>query len=128
VGVTFLFVTHDQEEALSLSDRMAVMNGGLLEQVGSPQEIYQHPRTRFVASFLGAMNWIDGIGVRPEAIRVSREQGGRSAVVTESVFMGARVNLTARLDTGELVTAHAEGFRVGECVHLSWNPADELHL
>src|SRR6202049_3074276 len=63
VGVTFLFVTHDQEEALSLSDQIAVMNGGMVEQVGSPQEIYQRPRTRFVASFLGAMNWIGGGGV-----------------------------------------------------------------
>ncbi len=64
VGVTFLFVTHDQEEALSMSDQIAVMNGGALEQVGTPREIYAQPRTRFVADFLGAVNWIDGIGVR----------------------------------------------------------------
>ena len=66
-GVTFLFVTHDQEEALSLSDQMAVMNAGEIEQTGAPQELYQRPATRFVASFLGAMNWINGCGVRPEA-------------------------------------------------------------
>ncbi len=70
VGVTFLFVTHDQEEALSMSDQIAVMNAGALEQVGSPREIYCRPRTRFVADFLGAMNWIDGIGVRPEAVNI----------------------------------------------------------
>jgi ABC-type Fe3+/spermidine/putrescine transport system ATPase subunit len=71
-GVTFLFVTHDQEEALSLSDRMAVMNAGEIEQTGAPRELYQRPATRFVASFLGAMNWINGCGVRPEATRLSR--------------------------------------------------------
>ena len=71
VGVTFLFVTHDQEEALSMSDQIAVMNAGALEQVGTPREIYARPRTRFVADFLGAMNWIDGIGVRPEAVNIS---------------------------------------------------------
>src|SRR6266403_3143395 len=60
VGITFLFVTHDQEEALSLSDQIAVMNNGALEQVGSPQDIYLRPRTRFVAGFLGAVNWING--------------------------------------------------------------------
>src|SRR5579864_7813222 len=72
-GVTFLFVTHDQEEGLSLSDRMAVMNAGSIEQIGSAEEIYLRPRTRFVASFLGAMNWINGCGVRPEATRLSRQ-------------------------------------------------------
>src|SRR4051812_597002 len=71
VGTTFLFVTHDQEEALSLSDQIAVMNKGLLEQVGTPEDIYLRPCTRFVAGFLGAVNWIRGIGVRPEATRIS---------------------------------------------------------
>src|SRR5579872_223022 len=72
-GVAFLFVTHDQEEALSLSDRIGVMHQGALEQIGTPREIYQQPRTRFVASFLGAMNWIGGVGVRPECTRISSE-------------------------------------------------------
>ncbi len=63
VGVTFLFVTHDQEEALSMSDRIAVMNRGAVEQVGTPEEVYQRPKTRFVASFLGAMNWIGRRGI-----------------------------------------------------------------
>jgi ABC-type Fe3+/spermidine/putrescine transport system ATPase subunit len=84
VGVTFLFVTHDQEEALALSDSIAVMNRGAIEQVGSPREVYARPRTRFVASFLGAMNWIDGIGVRPEAVRLLRNLSG----TTEPVAAG----------------------------------------
>src|SRR5271154_4681772 len=70
VGITFLFVTHDQEEALSMSDRLGVMNKGRLEQVGTPEEIYLTPSTRFVASFLGAVNWIGDVGVRPEAMRI----------------------------------------------------------
>ena len=73
VGITFLFVTHDQEEALSMADRLGVMNGGELQQVGTPEEVYLRPRTRFVASFLGAINWISGIGVRPEAMRIAKQ-------------------------------------------------------
>jgi len=69
VGITFLFVTHDQEEAMSMSDSIAVMNQGRVEQVGTPEEVYLRPATRFVAGFLGAVNWIDGVGVRPEHIR-----------------------------------------------------------
>ena len=66
VGITFLLVTHDQEEALSMSDQLAVMNAGAIEQVGTPQDVYLRPATRFVAGFLGAVNWIDGVGLRPE--------------------------------------------------------------
>jgi spermidine/putrescine transport system ATP-binding protein len=70
---TFIFVTHDQEEALTLSDRIAVMNGGVVEQVGTAQEIYEYPRTPFVAKFIGSMNTIEGEvrEVRPDTIVVS---------------------------------------------------------
>jgi ABC-type Fe3+/spermidine/putrescine transport system ATPase subunit len=134
-GVTFLFVTHDQEEALSMSDQIAVMNRGQVEQVGTPQEIYQRPRTRFVASFLGAMNWIDGIGVRPEATRIARESpgnGARRAVVARSVFLGSAMHVEAKLEGGEAVIAEVPAsdcsFSEGESVHLWWNPSDELRL
>jgi len=60
LGITTIFVTHDQEEALSMSDRIVVMNDGAIEQVGSPSEIYNAPRTRFVASFVGTLNLLDG--------------------------------------------------------------------
>src|SRR6204780_4752403 len=73
VGITFLFVTHDQEEALSMSDLIAVMNRGAVEQVGTPQEVYRYPKTRFVANFLGVMNWMGSVGLRPEAVRISHE-------------------------------------------------------
>jgi spermidine/putrescine transport system ATP-binding protein len=59
LGTTFVYVTHDQEEALAMSDRIAVMNGGLVEQVGSPREIYEHPRTAFVADFIGSLNALE---------------------------------------------------------------------
>ncbi|MBQ7431989.1 MAG: ABC transporter ATP-binding protein [Lachnospiraceae bacterium] len=61
LGITFIYVTHDQEEALTMSDRIAVMNGGMLEQVGTPEEIYNHPRTRFVADFIGESNIMEGV-------------------------------------------------------------------
>ncbi len=140
VGITFLFVTHDQEEALSMSDHLAVMNGGKVEQTGSPEEVYRQPRTRFVASFLGAMNWIDGCGLRPEALRISRTASpdSRPAVVTGSTFLGPLAHVEARLKNGETCTAqistnqvstHDDApFRAGDCVHLSWNPADELRF
>src|SRR5262245_2127840 len=59
LGTTFVYVTHDQEEALAMSDRIAVMNGGRVEQIGSPREIYDHPRTAFVADFIGSLNALD---------------------------------------------------------------------
>jgi ABC-type Fe3+/spermidine/putrescine transport system ATPase subunit len=130
VGVAFLFVTHDQEEALAMSDQIAVMNAGVVEQVGTPEEIYQRPRTRFVASFLGAMNWIGNIGVRPECTRISNE--GRRAVVKRNVFLGSVVQIETVCDNGESITAQiAAGearFKEGDTVNLSWNPADELRF
>ena len=135
-GVTFLFVTHDQEEALSLSDRMAVMNAGAIEQVGTPQEIYQTPKTKFVASFLGLMNWIGSVGVRPECTRIGRElrdtggNGSRRGVVTRSVFLGSSIHVETRLENGDLalaqIPANGETYREGEAVHVWWNSNDEL--
>jgi ABC-type Fe3+/spermidine/putrescine transport system ATPase subunit len=133
VGITFLLVTHDQEEALSMSDCVAVMNNGRIEQTGAPEDVYLRPRTPFVAGFMGAVNWIGGIGLRPEATRVSRDPAPApsvSATVTGSVFLGASVHLIARLASGEEVTAQvprdAALFQPGEAVHLWWNPADEM--
>jgi ABC-type Fe3+/spermidine/putrescine transport system ATPase subunit len=135
VGVTFLLVTHDQEEALSLSDRVAVMNSGRIEQIGTPEEVYLRPRTRFVATFLGEINWIDGVGVRPEATRVdlgTAAEGVRSvpAVVTGTVFLGDRIQVQLRLSSGEEAKAQvpraAGPFRTGDSVHVSWHAVDEM--
>jgi ABC-type Fe3+/spermidine/putrescine transport system ATPase subunit len=134
VGVTFLFITHDQEEAMSMSDRIAVMNRGAVEQVGTPEEVYRRPKTRFVASFLGAMNWIGGVGLRPEALRIAREArtGSRKAVVSGSTFLGPASHVEAVLESGETctaqVTADCAPFQMGEEIHLWWNESDELRF
>jgi spermidine/putrescine transport system ATP-binding protein len=134
IGVTFVFVTHDQEEALSLSDNIALMHKGKLEQVGTPQDLYLRPKSRFVAGFLGAVNWVGDIGVRPEATRLSREareaKGGRQAVVSSTMFLGSSVHVEAKLASGETVVSEMsrleETFQPGENVHVWWHPADEL--
>ncbi len=137
VGITFLFVTHDQEEALSLSDRMAVMNEGRIEQVGTPEEVYLRPATRFVAGFLGTLNWIDGIGIRPESTRIARDVppgGARSvrATVVQTVFLGNRVHVQARLVTGAIVITEMPRDDVpcesGEAVRVWWRASDELRF
>jgi ABC-type Fe3+/spermidine/putrescine transport system ATPase subunit len=133
-GVTFLFVTHDQEEALSLSDTVAVMRAGRIEQMGAPEELYRKPRTKFVASFLGAINWIGEIGVRPEAVRIARapDHNKKSvrAVVESTTFLGAVTLVTARIGEGSTAAVQlprsGEVYRAGETVYLSWDAADEL--
>jgi ABC-type Fe3+/spermidine/putrescine transport system ATPase subunit len=136
VGVTFVLVTHDQEEALSISDQIGVMHEGRLEQVGEPREVYLRPRTRFVASFLGAVNWVDGVGIRPEATRLTRERppegvGAIPATVRETLFLGNCVHVEAELAGGDVVVAELprdDGFRRGERVQVWWRRADELRF
>jgi ABC-type Fe3+/spermidine/putrescine transport system ATPase subunit len=133
-GITFLFVTHDQEEALAMSDEIAIMNNGRIEQMGTPQEVYQAPGTRFVANFLGAMNWIGGIGIRPEALQLSRNgsRGRCGAEVTQSLFLGNCVHVMMRLETGEEATAEVlpseADFAPGDRVHVNWSSADEMRF
>ncbi len=133
VGITFLLVTHDQQEALSMSDQLAVMNEGRVEQVGTPEDVYLRPQSRFVAGFLGAVNWIDGIGIRPESVRLERTPGYRSvpAAVTGSVFLGDCVQVLLRMASGEDAVAQiarGDAFQAGEPVYLSWNADDEMSL
>jgi spermidine/putrescine transport system ATP-binding protein len=135
-GITFLFVTHDQEEALSMSDKVAVMNQGRIEQFGTPEEVYLHPATPFVAGFLGAINWFGKAGVRPESTRVSREKPDgvpcRRAAVEHSLFFGNRVQVNSVLDEGGRAVAELAReqncFREGEAVWIHWEPSDELHF
>jgi ABC-type Fe3+/spermidine/putrescine transport system ATPase subunit len=132
-GVTFLFVTHDQEEALALSDRIAIMNAGEIEQTGTPQELYQNPKSPFVASFLGVMNWVDGVGIRPECVVLTRDPGSklRRGTVVHSTFLGPHRHFTIQLDGAETLTvqtAASAAYSCGETVHVSWDPADELRL
>ncbi len=137
VCITFLLVTHDQEEALSMSDQIAVMNRGRIEQTGSPEDIYLRPATRFVASFLGAVNWMESFGVRPETTRIStdspnRERPSFPATVRSSTFLGNCIHVEAALDSGHTVVAEIprDDFRLqaGQRVHVWWEPSDEMHL
>ena len=92
LGVTLVFVTHDQEEALAMSDRIAVMNHGKVEQVGAPTEIYERPRTRFVADFIGEINILEEAGraraLRPEKIRLVSDGARVSGTVETANFLG----------------------------------------
>jgi putative spermidine/putrescine transport system ATP-binding protein len=147
VGITFIFVTHDQEEALTMSDRLAVFNHGRVEQVGRPAEVYESPVNSFVAGFVGTSNIISGelaarvtgkpgsFTVRPEKISISAagapQVAGTHAIegtVTESVYMGAFNRLRVAVPDGELlVTSQNLDVRgvpraiQGQRVTLSWD-------
>jgi spermidine/putrescine transport system ATP-binding protein len=99
VGITFIYVTHDQEEAMTMSDRIAVMNDGRLQQVGSPRQVYEHPHNRFVADFIGETNFIDGIVTAlgayptvelPGQVPVMGDGDGREFYVGEPVTLALR--------------------------------------
>ena len=137
VGITFVFVTHDKEEALSLSDRIALLRNGLCEQLGTPQELYLHPRTSFAAQFLGPMNWMEGFGLRPEATQVSRVPPGADrksapARVLASLFLGNCIHVEAELDNGRRIVSEVspfEGtFQPEERVFVSWRADDEIRV
>ncbi|MER5467122.1 ABC transporter ATP-binding protein [Streptomyces sp. NPDC002935] len=131
VGITFVFVTHDQEEALTMSDRIAVFNQGRVEQVGTPAEIYERPATPFVAGFVGTSNLLDGqsaqqvvgapgtYSIRPEKIRVLKESADSAdsaeaddpehstttGTVAEVVYLGDATRFLVDLDAGGRLTA-----------------------
>lgn len=97
LGITFVYVTHDQEEALTMSDRIAVMNGGVIEQIGTAQEIYEHPKTKFVANFIGESNIIEAsvTGINGNLIELTAENGivhglGTGFVQDEMVYISIR--------------------------------------
>lgn len=98
LGITFIYVTHDQEEALTMSDRIAVMHDGILEQLDTPTEIYEHPKTRFVAGFIGESNIFDG--------KVIKVDGNALTVETEA----------------GILKVCGEGFKVNEEMHVSIRP------
>jgi len=143
LGITCLFITHDQHEALSMSDRIGVFHKGRLEQVGSPQQVYELPRTRFVAEFVGAANVLYGEAaralaagascamLRPERVRLGAAQGARlSGTVVDAQYFGAfyrvRADVGATLLSVDLSPAEAARARPGQPVHLHWND-DAVH-
>jgi putative spermidine/putrescine transport system ATP-binding protein len=146
VGITFVYVTHDQEEALTMSDRLAVFNEGRIEQVGAPAEVYEHPETEFVAGFVGVSNVLERalngqpsrFTVRPEKIRIleesdTPEHGAHSETgrIRDVVYVGMVTRYAVELDEGgelmvirqNLETTSGEALEArGKRVRLSWHP------
>lgn len=103
VGITFIYVTHDQDEAITLSDRMVVMNAGHVEQEGTPTEIYERPRTRFVADFIGLTNFLEGT-VRESAARDAAGTGMRQVVLETAVGTVICAGWQPEVSVGERAT------------------------
>jgi len=151
VGITFIYVTHDQEEALTMSDRLAVFNSGKIEQVGAPSEVYEHPATSFVAGFVGISNTLRGapaqaiagspapFAIRPEKIRLA-EPGAPVAAglcaadgrIREVVYLGMHTRYVVALDGGGELTVVAQNIdgsaldahaARGRAVRLLWQRA-----
>jgi putative spermidine/putrescine transport system ATP-binding protein len=155
LGITTIMVTHDQEEALSLSDQIVLLANGNVEQIGTPDEIYHRPKTRFAAGFLGLANFVEGrlepdgaaiVGpngrfpcasterfrgqqvcglIRPEDIRLDRQEGFLRATVRDVVFLGEVARYNVEADNGRILTANVAGAHVrfpeNSTVWLSWN-------
>jgi len=141
-GITFIFVTHDQEEALTMSDRIAVMSAGKVQQVGTPKEIYTHPVNRFVAAFIGETNFLDAVGeaggarlatgdlvpligvprgpmtvaIRPEQLRLVAvgTEGAMTATVRDLVYFGTDTHCHMALSDGTPLTARLQSPASGD--------------
>ncbi len=148
IGITFLYVTHDQEEAMAMSDRIAIMNKGVIEQIGSPKEVYELPATAFVASFIGTSNVIERDGrsqsLRPERLIIltaseAAPVGSHAepGAVTDVVYLGMVTRVFVHLDSGDdLVAVQTnDGSSIastvanpGDRVQVAWRPADAFDL
>lgn len=121
LGISMIFVTHDQEEALSISDRIVVMSNGEIVQIGKPEEIYYSPKNRYVAEFIGKINFLEIGNKRPEEIKMRRDNSG-DAVILNREFMGATtLFVVERLEKKIYVTIPGEEalkYRVGDRVVL----------
>ena len=156
VGITFIYVTHDQEEALTMSDRLAVFNRGMIEQVGTPADVYEHPKTTFVAGFVGTSNLLkddtaravigsDGIfTVRPEKIRLAEpadeagaDEQSALGTVREVVYLGSDTRYIVDLDVGGQLVVTQQNLQTssmevlaaqGRSVRLIWKRQHVLSL
>ena len=141
IGITFIYVTHDQDEALTMSDRIAVFNDGRSEQVGAPAEVYERPATRFVSGFVGTSNMLERDGgrftIRPEKVRLLDGDQQRTGLVTERgviadvAYAGAVTRYHVELEAGgelqvvrqNLETSSAEVLELrGRKVEVGWLP------
>jgi len=143
LGMTFVYVTHDQEEALTMSDRIAVFNNGRIEQVGSPAEMYEHPATTFVAGFIGTSNILERGGrtftVRPEKIRLLPFEAGEGepGTVHATAYLGPSTKFVVALDEGGELTVVQQNLETrsedidrmeGRRVRLQWRPDVEFAI
>ncbi|NRR04830.1 ABC transporter ATP-binding protein [Brevibacillus sp. RS1.1] len=143
LGITFIYVTHDQEEAMAMSDRIAVMNKGRIEQIASPAEIYNSPQTLFVATFIGENNIFRENGtnaaVRPEKIKLypvdcDKDKHKKLGIIADAVFLGNLRKVFIRLEGQDMtVMAHqyaGDGldWQVGDKVAIGWAQTDEVIL
>jgi putative spermidine/putrescine transport system ATP-binding protein len=134
LGMTFIYVTHDQEEALTMSDHLAVFNDGRIEQVGAPDAVYEQPATEFVAGFVGTSNIVerDGrrISIRPE--RIELNGAGVPATVADVVFVGSFRRIIVATDQGDRLTVvrpnDGSTIEPGTRVHVAWRDEDAYEL
>lgn len=137
LGITFIYITHDQEEAINMSDRIGVMHEGVLEQMGTPNEVYYRPRTSYVADFVGNANILhkngETLAIRSENIRMDGESVcTQEAVVVEKSFAGGQLRILFRLADGQLLTASRYGIdndmQAGETVKIGWDAKDAVKV
>lgn len=135
VGITFIFVTHDQEEALTMSDRIAAFNNGRIEQIDTPKNIYERPATRFVAEFVGKTNALEiqgkKLNIRPEHIMItsSIEESSRSyeGELRDIIFVGSTTRYVVETKVGLITALKADGdFNRGDAVYVSWKTEREF--
>lgn len=157
MGITFIFVTHDQEEALTMSDTIVVLNDGLIQQIGTPVDIYNEPRNRFVANFIGESNIVRGvmledykvefenhvfecvdrgynanevvdIVIRPEDLQiVSKDKGAFTGVVDTVIFKGVHYEIIVMVERREYIVHSTQSAEVGAEVGMTVAPAD-IHV
>lgn len=157
LGITFIFVTHDQEEALTMSDTIIVINNGKIQQIGTPEDIYNEPKNRFVAKFIGESNIIDGIMlddykvefegikfkcvdkgfsknekvdvvIRPEDIKIDTEKKGMlNGIVTSLIFKGVHYEITAEVNSKKWIIQNTKHPALGQKIGLNIFP-DDIHI
>ncbi|MCI6271739.1 MAG: ABC transporter ATP-binding protein [Erysipelotrichaceae bacterium] len=134
LGITFIYITHDQEEAINMSDRIVVMNNGVFEQIGTPNEIYYTPKSTFVASFIGGAN-IYKINNKTFAIRgenIEINKGDLKAKVIEKSFVGGQLKISFLLDDGQILTSSHSGvdypLDINQTVNIFWDKKYQIEV
>lgn len=137
LGITFIYITHDQEEAINMSDRIGVMHEGILEQLGTPNEVYYQPQTSYVADFVGNANILHKNGetfaIRSENILMNGEAVcTQEAVVVEKSFAGGQLRILFGLPDGQTITASRYGIdndlQPGQKVKIGWDAKDAVKV